>query len=230
MIANLRDLGGIGTRDGRRIRRGCLVRSAHLALAEERDLKGVSAVIDLRTPGEREKEPDRTWQRQYLPLSVFDEAQAGISREQMSAEWMLPEFAELYGWLIRECAGSFREILLKIMGHDFSTGAVLWHCTEGKDRCGLTSALILEILGVNRDTILADYLKTNLVSMPKAISLRDRFILTCGKEYADRVYQGYIADESYLQAAWDAMGDAYITDRLGITEEQIRAFRATVLE
>ena len=94
---------------------------------------------------------------------------------------------------------------------------------------GLT-ALILEILGVNRDAILADYLKTNLVSMPKAISLRDRFILTCGKEYADRVYQGYIADESYLQAAWDAMGDAYITDRLGITEEQIRAFRATVLE
>ena len=116
MIANLRDLGGIGTRDGRRIRKGCLVRSAHLALAEERDLKGISAVIDLRTPGEREKEPDRTWQRQYLPLSVFDEAQAGISREQMSAEWMLPEFAELYGWLIRECAGSFREILLKIMG------------------------------------------------------------------------------------------------------------------
>lgn len=46
MIANLRDLGGIGTRDGRRIRKGCLVRSAHLALAEERDLKGVSAVIN----------------------------------------------------------------------------------------------------------------------------------------------------------------------------------------
>ena len=230
MIANLRDLGGIETRDGRRIRKGCLFRSAHLAQAEEHDLEGISAVIDLRTPGEREQGPDRTWQRQYRPLPFFDEAQAGISREQMSAEWMLPEFAELYGWLVRECAGSFREILLKIMDHDFSTGAILWHCTEGKDRCGLTSALVLEILGVDREAILEDYLKTNLVNMPKAISLRDRLSVSHGKEYADRIYQGYIADESYLRAAWAAMGDAYITESLRIPEEQIRAFRAAVLE
>ena len=230
MIANLRDLGGIGTRDGRRIRRGCLVRSAHLALAEERDLKGVSAVIDLRTPGEREKEPDRTGQRQYLPLSVFDEAQAGISREQMSAEWMLPEFAELYGWLIRECAGSFREILLKIMGHDFSTGAVLWHCTEGKDRCGLTSALVLEILGVNRDAILADYLKTNLINQPKAVKVREKLLETHGEEIAEGAYRAYIADEKYIRAAWEEMGSDYIRGRLGITDGELEAFRKTILE
>lgn len=48
--------------------------------------------------------------------------------------------------------------------------------------------------------------------------------------YADRIYQAYIADESYLRAAWDAMGNAYITESLGISEEQIRAFRAAVLE
>ena len=116
------------------------------------------------------------------------------------------------------------------MEHDFSSGAILWHCTEGKDRCGLTSALVLEVLGVDRETILEDYLKTNLVNMPKAISLHDRLSVSHGKEYADRIYQAYIADESYLRAAWDAMGDTYISDALGISEEQIRAFRAAVLE
>ena len=34
---------------------------------------------------------------------------------------------------------------MTIMNHDFSSGAILWHCTEGKDRCGLVTALVLEI-------------------------------------------------------------------------------------
>ena len=50
------------------------------------------------------------------------------------------------------------------MEHDFSKGCVLWHCTEGKDRCGLLSAVLLLALGVERSTILEDYLLTNHVN------------------------------------------------------------------
>ena len=230
MIQNMRDLGGLRTGDGKKIRPGMLIRSAQLAQAGEGDLKHIAAVIDLRTPGERQEAPDLVYGRQYLTIPVFDDVQAGISREQGSEERGLPDMAFLYGRLVTDCADSFREILLAIMQHDFSAGAVLWHCSEGKDRCGITSALILELLGVDRGAILEDYLKTNLVNLPKAAAMRERMTETHGREFAENVYQAYIADERYLRAAWDAMGGDYIRGRLRIGSRAIDDFRNTVLE
>lgn len=230
MIQNMRDLGGLKNRDGKMIKAHCLIRSAHLAQAAEEDLEGVSAVIDLRTPEESRQAPDQAWGREYLSLPVFTEEQAGISYGHGLAGQLIPDMAFLYGRLVRECAEPLRKIVLTILEHDFSAGAILWHCTEGKDRCGITSALILQVLGVDRQTILEDYLKTNLVNMPKAIQIRDRLIPAHGKEFADSVYQAYIADEKYLQAAWDAMGENYIEEVLGIGPEKVHAFRASVLE
>ena len=163
-------------------------------------------------------------------MPVFTDEQAGISHERDAGEQVLPEFAYVYGLLVKEATVPFRNILLKIMNHDYIKGAVLWHCSEGKDRCGLTTAMVLEALGVDRQTIMEDYLKTNLVNLPKAAGIRDQLIVTRGKEFADNVYQAYIADERYLQAAWDAMGEHYITENLGIDKETINRFRAAVLE
>ena len=138
--------------------------------------------------------------------------------------------AILYGMLIDRYPDAFRRILLRIMQHDYSRGAILWHCTEGKDRCGITSALVLEMLGVDRETILEDYLKTNLVNIPKAAEIHDRLLATHGKEFADNVYRAFIADESYLRSAWNAMGDNFITEKLGISREEIDTFRDIILE
>ena len=40
-------------------------------------------------------------------------------------------------------------------------GAVLWHCSAGKDRVGVGTALLLTALGVPEDVILEDYVKVN---------------------------------------------------------------------
>ena len=207
MIPNKRDLGGIRTKDGRRIRPGMLVRSAMLGKAEEKDLEGISAVIDLRTAGN-----------------------AGISHEERTRNAVIPDMAYLYGLMMKQNADSFRKILLAIMGHDYDTGAVLWHCTEGKDRCGMTAALVLEALGVDREDILKDYLKTNLVNVAKAEAIRAKLVGSHGEEFADSVYRAYIADERYLRSAWEAMGPDYIHDVLGLGEDELEAFRDTVLE
>ena len=229
MIQNKRDLGGLKTADGKRIRPNCLIRSAHLYQAAEADLDGIATIIDLRTPGEREQAPDRVWQREYLPLPVFTDEQAGISHETEISAQLLPEMAYLYRRLVAECTDSLGKIVHAIMNHDFSKGAVLWHCTEGKDRCGLTSALILESLGVSRELIMEDYLKTNLVNLPKAIHARNRLLATQGEAMADAVYKAYIADESYLRAAWDAMGENYLSGKLGIERNMIERFKAEIL-
>ena len=231
MIQNMRDLGGLRASDGRKIRPNMLIRSAQLAQAGEEDLERVAAVIDLRTIKEREEMPDRVHHCRYLPMPVFDEFKPGVSHEEEEKQApKLPDMAALYGILVRNYADSFRNIVTAIMQHDFSEGAILWHCTEGKDRCGITTAMILELLGVDRDTIMEDYLKTNLVNLPKAAAIREKVAAERGREFADSVYQAYIADEKYLRAAWEAIGDSSLPEKLGISAEAVEAFRNTVLE
>ena len=230
MIANMRDLGGLRTADGRTVRKGMLVRSAQLFHAEEEDLRGISTVIDLRTPGEQREAPDHVHGRELLSMPLFDDVTAGISHESGADDMGIPDMAPLYARLMRECAPSFGRVLTAVMAHDFSTGAVLWHCTEGKDRCGMTTALILEALGVDRAAILEDYLKTNLVNLPKAAAIRERLLPAHGEAYAERVFRAYIADETYLRAAWDAMGEDYLRGALGLEDGAIRSFRDTILE
>ena len=233
MIQNKRDLGGMKTKDGRMIRPGMLVRSAQLAEAEGGDLDGIAAIIDLRSIAERDEMPDQTCGRQYLPLPIFakvNEDVDGVSHEEKKERKPIPDMAELYGILMRVYADSFAKVLRAIMQHDYSQGAVLWHCSEGKDRCGMTTALVLEALGVDRDLIMEDYLKTNLINKPKAEKVREQLLRTHGQEMADAVYQAYIADERYLRSAWEEMGDDYISERLGIGEEELEKFRKTILE
>ena len=230
MIGNMRDLGGLRTVDGRKIKPGMLIRSAHLAQAEEQDTERISEVIDLRTPAERQESPDRTYRCEYTPIPVFEEINAGISHEEKAKNRAIPNMAVLYGMLIDRYPDAFRKILLRIMQHDYSRGAILWHCTEGKDRCGITTAMILELLGVDRDTIMEDYLKTNLVNLPKAAAIREKLAAERGQEFADSVYQAYIADEKYLRSAWEAIGDVSLPEKLGISAEAVEAFKNTVLE
>ncbi len=231
MIQNKRDLGGLKTRDGKTVRMGMLVRSANLAQAEEDDLDGIATIIDLRSNGERNEVPDRTCGREYLALPIFNEINEGISHEEEAEQRaVIPEMDVLYGMLMRRYTDSFRRVLMAVMQRDYSNGAVLWHCSEGKDRCGMTTALILEALGVDRKTILEDYLKTNLVNIPKAEKIREQLLATQGEEMANGAYRAYIADEKYIRAAWNEMGDDYIRDRLSIPEEVIAHFRETVLE
>ena len=230
MISNLRDLGGMQAADKRTIRKRLLIRSANLSEAEPEDLQGISAVIDLRTTAEREEKPDRVYGAAYLTLPVFEELTAGISHEKEADKQRMPDMADLYRQLIRECAESFRKILMAVMEHDFSSGAILWHCSEGKDRGGIVTALILEALGVSREDILKDYLLTNRINLPKAALIRDQLARTQGQEYAEEVYRVYIADESYLKAAWETMGENYIRSGLGIEDRAVWRFRETVLE
>ena len=171
--------------------------------------------------------------REYLPIPIFEKVNEeinGVSHEEKKQQSLIPDMAVLYGILMREYTGSFRRVMTAVLEHDYSKGAVLWHCSEGKDRCGMTAALVLEALGVDREIILEDYLKTNLVNLPKAVAIRDRLMETQGPEMAQTAYQAFIADERYLQAAWEEMGSDYLTGRLGIPEEALEAFRNTVLE
>ena len=236
-IRNIRDLGGTPTADGRTIRLRCLIRSAHLGSASEEDLLtlrrdcGLSAVLDLRTEQERLEKPDHAAGLDYYAIPVIDDLRAGITHEQAAEQKEFPDMAFLYRLMITRPAtqAGFARVLHRIFTWDYSQGAMLWHCTEGKDRCGMTTALTLEALGVDRDTILQDYLETNRTSLLRARAVYERLLPIRGETFARSVYRAYVADERYIRAAWDAMGENYLTETLQIPLAEIDAFREKVL-
>ncbi len=251
-IRNCRDLGGLQSQDGRTVRSGLLLRSANLSGATAEDLRRLSgeyrmkAVIDLRTAMERRERPDlRADGAAYLPIPLFDERVFGISREEGTeagggpVKKQIPDMPSIYRMLVRDsdCRTNLGRAVRTIMEHDFDSGAVLWHCSEGKDRCGLVSAILLTSLSVDRETIAEDYLITNEVNAERARrKYREALEEGRGQAWADALYRAYIADRGFLDAAFREMGtdwsDAkhYLTEGLEIPLDTILRFRERMLD
>lgn len=244
---NIRDLGGLTTMDGSVIKRHLLVRSNHLAFITVADTHKlcdemeVRKIIDLRTPEEVEEKPDKPIPgAEWINIPVFTYAALGVTHEEKgdTIEAMvdqLPDMGELYRTIVSNdlCIGKLKQIITTII--DNPSGAVLWHCTEGKDRCGLVSAMILSILDVPYETIKADYLKTNKAGNKRARKMFWGVLLkTRNLSLARRVKAVFVADASYFDAAFDQITlmsgsvDNYITDFLGIDSEMRQNFKDKV--
>ncbi|MEV8095107.1 tyrosine-protein phosphatase [Kitasatospora sp. NPDC085879] len=153
-VPNFRDA-GVGA-----VRPGVLFRSGTLALltpqgAQALKALGIRVVVDLRTASERSRWPDERHGLDYLdhhlPL-LPDRAETGV-------EWpsgALPVYlfmAETGGYAI---AGTVR----RLAAPD-GTPAIV-HCAVGKDRTGLTVAVLHHLAGLSEDEIVADFLRSNV--------------------------------------------------------------------
>lgn len=148
---NTRHLGGLPAALGARTRDHALVRAArvpHGALPDGY----AGRVIDLRSSHERAQDPphdDLGELRRHLPLvDERDPAVFGALRQARDA-------ADLYRVLLDRCGPNIAAALAAIA--DAPDGAVVVHCTLGKDRTGLVVALTLRLLGVPDDDIARDY-------------------------------------------------------------------------
>jgi protein-tyrosine phosphatase len=153
---NVRDVGGLPTRDGRTVRERALIRSdSHSKLTAEGVAAvrayGVSRIIDLRRETECEAEPSPfAGDPLYLNVPVQDPA----DREDGDHQTL----ADIYRHLLDRRPGLFASAVTSIA--DAPPGGVLVHCAGGKDRTGLVVALALSIAGVEPDLIAADYAVT----------------------------------------------------------------------
>lgn len=248
-IQNARDLGGLQTSAGYIIKSGCLLRSANLAGATGVDILSLrekwrlSKVIDLRTGMERRERPDAEVESaDYLPIPVFDEQMVGISHEKGAEASQIgaaiPNMERLYRMMVTEesCRRNLGTAAKCVMEHDFVQGSVLWHCTEGKDRCGLLTMVLLLALGVSREQIMEDYLLTNEVNGPKAEQYY-RQMLAVGKteREAVAVRDAFLAKATYLDEAFSAVdkqyagADDFLCKGLYIPQASIADFQENVL-
>jgi protein-tyrosine phosphatase len=123
---------------------------------------GVKTVIDLRSASELAGAQDERFPRatsgaakasgvEYLHRALVDEATFDRMR---GATNMLERYLLMLGYR----QNGFRDIFESIAEAD---GPVLFHCMAGKDRTGLVAALLLELAGVSRDVIAADFTETD---------------------------------------------------------------------
>lgn len=176
---NTRDLGGIKTAAGQTIRPHRLLRSDRLTFASASDKKKLTEelnlrlIVDFRTESERSQAPDPIIPNvRYAVIPILESSVLGITHEAESTARSAAalrqsnfdsakHMKELYHTMgestysISHYKAFFRCLL------DTDDGAVLWHCSTGKDRAGIAAALLLKILGVDDETIHADYMRTN---------------------------------------------------------------------
>lgn len=157
---NARDLGGYPTVDGRETRWGAIVRSDNLSQLTEGGCSaviayGVRSIVDLRTLQEIAEHPNP-----FARPGPHGLAYTNVSLIDPAAD-PPPDFTTLandYKHLLDRFQPQVAAIMTAIAGAP--AGGVLLHCMAGKDRTGVVSALLLELAGVLRETIAADYALT----------------------------------------------------------------------
>jgi protein-tyrosine phosphatase len=153
---NLRDLGGLSTSDGRRVRRGLLFRGASLHRLRPAQLAllaplGLRTAIDLRTSAETEggSFPDRAATVHGLPIfERSPEFPAAVDDPAVT-------LTETYLWMLEQGRETIPRIFTLLT--EPTTYPTVIFCAAGKDRTGIVCALVLDQLGVDRAEIAADY-------------------------------------------------------------------------
>lgn len=235
-LTNTRDLGGLPTTDGRRIRTGLLLRSGTLYFATTADLRRLiegyhlRCVVDLRGEDELLEYPDPMGQlpgTRYLHADVLKGTVEGVSqnaeaRRRLEAARESDEdparFMELvYPHILLGTSGvaAYRALFEALLATE--DGSVLWHCHFGRDRCGMASMLVESSLGVPMDLMEQDYLATN--------------------RYTDDPFsERTAANPRFMRAAVGAVTrefggvEGYVRDALGVSDADLATLRARYLE
>jgi protein-tyrosine phosphatase len=232
-IHNLRDLGGLRSRDGRRVRAGRLFRSGSPGLASAADIVRLQAlkldaVIDFRSPEEKSEQ-------EAAFAAAFDWIALPVMEGSMSMATLVPRLQaatrqEMDAFMLQV----YREFPLK---HQRAFGSymqqaeagrnLLYHCSTGKDRAGFATMLLLSALEVEPEAIMANYLESNVHNQRLIHSLRGRLAtLGVDPEVAMpmlEVRAGYLEAALHsIEQEWGGTG-RFLSETLGIDLQRVQS-------
>ncbi|MEN3583441.1 tyrosine-protein phosphatase [Streptomyces sp. ZYX-F-203] len=240
-VRNFRDVGGLPTTDGRRVRHGVLFRSGHLAHATEADAAfldslGLRTIFDFRNAADQKLEgPDVTLpgvRNVNLPLSdpaegadfwkLVRDGDLVRLRETLSGGKGADRMIASYRMIIKERTIEHSRVLHALAEDGVP---VLMHCAAGKDRAGLSMAVTLLALGVEREAIEADYLKSGAAHRRYRVRLGNAARPSDAPEVMELLNPFFDARAEYLAAAFDAVEETwggvepYLERGLGLAPE-----------
>ena len=244
---NFRDLGGYKNRQGVAVQSGVLFRSSHLASLNDVELGqlnslGIRSVFDLRRESERRAFANRLGENTItheFEIDVgstkhfFEQLSQGTASRESTHEMM----RHSYSRYVTDMQIEFARMMALLAQPD--DGGVLLHCMVGKDRTGISVALLLLALDVPRGTIMQDYLLSNEYYPAKKIQqLLMGYLENAGvSEVPDGAMEPFCTvHEDYLQAALDSIDSVhggtqrYLTETLGLNGQQLEVLKGRFLE
>ncbi|MDT0614290.1 tyrosine-protein phosphatase [Streptomyces lancefieldiae] len=232
---NFRDAGGYRTKDGQWVRMGAVYRTDSLDRLTDADLAklrrlGISVDYDLRTASERASAPDRLPAGvRYVVADVLGDDSPVFSMPTTAAE---AEQMMIDGERTMVSGANAKAAYATVFsGLARDADGALYHCTAGKDRTGWAGATLLTVLGVPRETVMADYLASNeyraeanaaaLAAMPAQQAAVYKPMLDVRAEYLN----------SGFDEVEDAYGSfaAYEKKALGLDAGELRRLKADLL-
>ena len=259
-VWNPRDLGGWTTRDGHRVRAHLLLRTGHLSNASSADIRylreecRLAKIFDFRTVQEIEIQPDREIPgAENIHLPAIDpeaEIQNGSAIPQEAFKDLETHLVglcftpgakamakDMYPSLIRSEYTQLQYAAFLRMIIETPSGAVLWHCSQGKDRTGLAAAYILSALGASRETILKDYLLSEPWYEKAVRAISEKVIARGGGKEETDVIRAFIgvSEENFsdslaiIDREYGGM-ESYLQQQLFLTPEDIALLRERYLE
>ena len=247
-VPNLRDVGGYRTADGGVVALGLLYRSDTFNPMSDEDVEKLASLnlknnYDLRTAPEVRAKPDRMPAGvQYHMLDVLADAKSSapaeieaLMHEPKKANVSLGDgkiekmFTDAYREFISlpSARASYRTLFLALT--DRGNLPAVFHCTTGKDRTGWAAAALLTLLGVPKDTVMADFMRTNEYTLPQFKPVIDEFVAAGGERAIANAVFGVKSE--YLEASFGEMRkrygtiEGYFSEGLGIGPGEQKALR-----
>jgi len=225
---NTRDIGGYQTSELGTLRWRQIIRSENLSRLTASDFQkleeiGLKTVIDLRTKKEHDRSPT-VWQGENPPRFFhfpvgdanndwFKAQRRMMKRNRFTEEQSLELMVEGYRMIVEEGPPSYQKMMAVVL--DQSNWPILIHCNAGKDRAGVAVTLILESLGVDRETIMEEFLLTN------EIGRTEKKAILLSKE-SKKIGRGNKFGKGSSPSAWSPI--------VGVRAEMLEAFYASVDE
>ena len=170
---NFRDIGGYRSADGRQVRWGRIYRSGVMAGLTPADMTylsglGISVICDLRSIQERTAQPNPFLKTPSPEVVGTDYQMMNMSgfMKATNREEAINAFADGYIQFTEVLAPQYTDMFDRLMRRE----VLAFNCSAGKDRTGTAAALILSVLGVPRETIVADYALTQVYTPPASIT------------------------------------------------------------
>lgn len=238
---NFRDIGGYKTTDGKHVVWGKVYRSSAIDQLTDADValmdkKHIHTVIDFRGVAEAAAAPDR------LPANTDYTISPAGSDSIANATEMAKEFKQgdflskmYYGSDVVKYFGErYRPLFVKLLTLD-KTEAIMYHCTGGRDRTGMATALFLYILNVPKETIEADYIASNTYLEPINKKLYAPYAKAIGLTETE-IEKIMLLKPELIRGFFDAINkqygsiDNFLQKEMGIGPKEIKILRKKYTE
>lgn len=241
-VYNFRDMGGYKTRDGRIVKKGLFYRSAALgkmtsADKERFEMLGIKTIFDYRDNKEAQHNPNPVFSHaRYIQIPAKGNHAFEMPTNAGGKDFYKVVSPEMFRNFYAQMPfnnPSFKELMKTIQNPD-NLGLV-HHCAVGKDRTGIGGALILLALDVPEETIMEDYLDTNIYLQPMVEKMAQAIQHQYNEQELQQFYALMSAREDYLQAALDAMDyhygskTAFMEQEFGLTTEKRKQLQSYCL-